>query len=89
MSLLSSTLHNLHPSIHPFIVCHCLSSARLQGRAAAYPSKHWARGWVHPGQVASSAPLYNNVYHKFAATHYNASNKSERMYAVLNKQHFL
>ena len=43
-----SFYNSIHPSIHPSIFY-----TPLIHRAGAYPSGHWARGGVHPGQVAS------------------------------------
>ena len=43
----------IHPSIHPSIFYTRLISRSGRGGAGAYPSCHWAKGGVHPGQVAS------------------------------------
>jgi len=40
-------------SIHPSIFYTRLILRSGRGGAGAYPSGHWARGGVHPGQVAS------------------------------------
>ncbi len=40
-------------SVHPLSIPLILRGSQ---RAGAYPSRHWARGRVHPGQVASQSP---------------------------------
>ena len=42
-------------SIHPSIFYTRLIQLSGRGGAGAYPSSHWARGGVYPGQVASSS----------------------------------
>jgi len=46
----SSQWKCIHPSIHFLYPLIQLSG---RGGAGAYPSRHWARGRVHPGQVSS------------------------------------
>jgi len=48
----------IHPSIHPSIrFLYRLIRRSGRGGAGAYPSGHWAKGGLHPGQVASPSNL--------------------------------
>lgn len=46
-------IHHFHDNLYIYIIYYCLLYAGPQG-AGAYPSWQWARGRIHPEQVATS-----------------------------------